>query len=183
MSDLRELYQEVILDHSKNPRNYRKLEGANRIAEGYNPLCGDHFHLYLRMDGDRIADISFEGSGCALSKASASMMTSAIKGKTAAEAESLFERFHAMVTGNNVAPASRGPKARALSEAEGEPEPGVGSAESRNPYPKNGHKGEGLGKLSVFSGVSEFPVRVKCVSLAWHTLTAALKGEQVVSTE
>ncbi len=146
MSDLRDLYQEVILDHSKNPRNYRKIEGANRTAEGYNPLCGDHFHLYLRMEGVRISDISFEGSGCALSKASASMMTSAMKGKTAAEAESLFERFHEMVMG------------------------------------KNGH-GEELGKLSVFSGVSEFPVRVKSVSLAWHTLTAALKGEQVASTE
>ncbi len=148
MPDLRELYQEVILDHSKNPRNFRKLEGANRTAEGYNPLCGDHFHLYLRMDGDRIADISFEGSGCALSKASASMMTSVMKGKTAAEAESLFARFHDMVMG------------------------------------KNGHgHGEDLGKLSVFSGVSEFPVRVKCVSLAWHTLTSALKGEQVATTE
>ncbi len=145
MSDLRDLYQEVILDHSKNPRNYRKLEGANRTAEGYNPLCGDHFHLYLRMNGDRIADISFEGSGCALSKASASMMTSVMKGKTAAEAESLFERFHQMVTGND--------------------------------------GGEQLGKLSAFSGVSEFPIRVKCVSLAWHTLTAALHGEQVVCTE
>ncbi len=146
MSDLRELYQEVILDHSKNPRNYRRLEGANRMAEGYNPLCGDHFHLYLRMNGDRIADISFEGSGCALSKASASMMTSVMKGKTAAEAESLFDRFHEMVMGND--------------------------------------GGQQLGKLSAFSGVSEFPVRVKCVSLAWHTLLAALRGTQeAVSTE
>jgi nitrogen fixation NifU-like protein len=145
MPDLRELYQELILDHSKNPRNYRKLEAANRTAEGFNPLCGDHFHLYLRTEGDRIADISFEGNGCALSKASASMMTSALKGKTVAEAESLFQRFHRMVTGNNGK--------------------------------------EDLGKLSVFAGVSEFPVRVKCVSLAWHTLLAALKGEQPVSTE
>jgi len=147
MADLRELYQELILDHSKNPRNYRKLEAPDRAAEGYNPLCGDHFCLYLRMEGDRIADISFEGSGCALSKASASMMTSAMKGKTTAEAESLFARFHAMVTG------------------------------------KNG-QGADLGKLSVFSGVSAFPVRVKCVSLAWHTLIAALKGApEAVSTE
>ncbi len=146
MGDLRELYQEVILEHSKNPRNFRKLGTANRAAEGYNPLCGDHFYLYLRMEGDRIADIGFEGSGCALSKASASMMTSALKGKTAAEAESLFGRFHKMITG------------------------------------KDGHSAE-LGKLSVFGGVSEFPVRVKCVSLAWHTMLAALKGEQTVSTE
>ncbi len=147
MSDLRDLYQEVILDHSKNPRNYRKLEGANRSAEGYNPLCGDHFHLYLRMEADRITDVSFEGSGCALSKASASMMTSMMKGKTAAEAESLFGRFHEMVLG------------------------------------KDSHREE-LGKLSVFSGVSEYPVRVKCVSLAWHTLIAALEGKQeAVSTE
>ncbi len=145
MPDLRELYQEVILEHSKNPRNYRKLESANRAAEGYNPLCGDHFHLYLRLEGDRIADIGFEGNGCALSKASASMMTAAMKGKTAAEAESLFSRFHGMITGKN-------------------------------------DSGD-LGKLSVFQGVSEFPVRVKCVSLAWHTMVAALKGEQTASTE
>ncbi len=146
MGDLRELYQEVILEHSKNPRNYRKPDAANRTAEGYNPLCGDHFHLYLRMEGDRISDIGFEGSGCALSKASASMMTSALKGRTRGEAESLFARFHSLITG------------------------------------KNGSGAE-LGKLSVFAGVSEFPVRVKCVSLAWHTMLAALKGEQTASTE
>ncbi len=146
MADLRELYQEVILEHSKNPRNYRKLETANRSAEGFNPLCGDHFSVYVRMDGGRIADVGFEGSGCALSKASASMMTSALKGKTIAEAESLFDRFHQMVTGHDA--------------------------------------GSELGKLSVFSGVCEFPVRVKCVSLVWHTLMAALKGEQQpISTE
>src|SRR5512146_2859612 len=146
MADLRELYQEVLLEHSKTPRNYRKLEAANRSAEGFNPLCGDHFNLYLRMEGNRIAEIAFEGSGCALSKASASMMTSILKGKTVAEAEALFSRFHQMVTGHD------------------------GNNE--------------LGKLSVFSGVCEFPVRVKGVSLVWHTLMAALKGEQQpVSTE
>ena len=147
MSDLRDLYQEVILEHSKNPRNYRKLAEANRSAEGFNPLCGDHFQLYLRLEGERIAEASFEGTGCALSKASASMMTAALKGTTAAEAEALFARFHEMVLG------------------------------------KNGH-GEELGKLAAFSGVSEYPVRVKCVSLAWHTMMAALHGKpEAVSTE
>ncbi len=173
MPDLRELYQELILDHSKHPRNYRRLEGANRTAEGFNPLCGDHFHLYLRMEGDRIAEISFEGSGCALSKASASMMTSAMKGKTAAEAEALFERFHALVTG----------KVAAASSASSAVKNHAGGGERS--YAGNGDgAGNGLGKLSVFAGVSEFPVRVKCVSLAWHTLIAALKGQQeAVSTE
>ncbi len=147
MPDLRDLYQELILDHSKNPRNYRKLADATRTAEGYNPLCGDRFHVYLRMEGERIADLSFEGVGCALSKASASMMTTTLKGKTAPEAESLFARFHEMVLGNN-------------------------------------RHHEDLGKLAVFSGVSEYPVRVKCVSLAWHTVHAALEGkETTVSTE
>ncbi len=147
MPDLRDLYQEVILDHSKNPRNFRKLVEADRTAEGFNPLCGDHFQLYLRMEGERIADLSFEGVGCALSKASASMMTASLKGKTMTEAEALFARFHDMVLGNN-------------------------------------DHGEDLGKLAVFSGVSEYPVRVKCVSLAWHTLIAALQGKQeAVSTE
>jgi nitrogen fixation protein NifU and related proteins len=155
MADLRELYQEVILEHSKAPRNYRELAGSNHKAEGYNPLCGDHFTVYLDLeDGDaenaKIRDIAFQGSGCAISKASASMMTQSLKGKTRAEAEKLFDRFHKLVTGQLSA--------------------GIAQDE--------------LGKLSVFSGVSEFPVRVKCATLAWHTLRAALenKGEPT-STE
>jgi nitrogen fixation NifU-like protein len=148
MADLRDLYQEVILEHSKQPRNYRELADANHKAEGYNPLCGDHFTIYLKLDGDTIRDVSFQGSGCAISKASASMMTQSIKGKTMAEAEKLFERFHELVTGH-----------------------GDGQQEE-------------LGKLAVFSGVSEFPVRVKCATLAWHTLHAALEGKQeTISTE
>ncbi len=149
MPDLRELYQEVILEHSKTPRNYRTLPAANHKAEGFNPLCGDHFTVYLNLEGDTIRDVSFEGSGCAISKASASMMTQALKGKSRAEADAIFERFHKLVTGH---------------------------AES------NGT--EALGKLAAFSGVSEFPVRVKCATLAWHTLQAALKDQQeAVSTE
>ena len=149
MSDLRDLYQDVILEHSKAPRNYREIAAANHKAEGYNPLCGDRFTVYLDMEGDSIRDISFQGSGCAISKASASMMTQIVKGKTKAEAEQLFDRFHKLVTGH--APAN-------------------GEAE--------------LGKLAVFSGVSEFPVRVKCATLAWHTLHAALEGKQeAISTE
>ena len=148
MADLRELYQDVILEHSKSPRNYRELPGANRQAEGYNPLCGDHFTLYLNVDDDVIRDITFQGSGCAISKASASMMTQSLKGKTKEEAEKLFEHFHSFVTGKI-----------------------------------NGNQAE-LGKLTVFSGVSEFPVRVKCATLAWHALHAALEGKQeAVSTE
>ena len=150
MPDLRDLYQEVILEHSKQPRNYRALGDANRQAEGYNPLCGDHFTVYLKMDGEKIQDVSFQGSGCAISKASASMMTQSVKGKTLAEAENIFQQFHKLVTGH----------------AEG-----------------NGSQEE-LGKLAVFSGVSEFPMRVKCATLAWHTLHAALQGKQEpVSTE
>jgi nitrogen fixation NifU-like protein len=150
MSDLRDLYQDVILEHSKAPRNYRAQSAANHKAEGYNPLCGDRFTVYLTLDGDRIQDISFEGSGCAISKASASMMTQSLKGKTVDDAEKLFERFHALVTGHG--------------------QPGGPEAE--------------LGKLAVFSGVSEFPVRVKCATLAWHTLQAALAGKQeAISTE
>jgi nitrogen fixation NifU-like protein len=149
MADLRDLYQEVILEHSKAPRNYRELAGANQHAEGYNPLCGDHFTVYLNVDGDSIRDITFQGSGCAISKASASMMTQALKGKSKAEAQKLFERFHKLVT--------------------------TGEA--------NGDRPE-LGKLAVFSGVSEFPVRVKCATLAWHTLQAAIEGKQdPISTE
>jgi len=150
MSDLSDLYQEVILDHYKRPRNFRRLEEANRKAEGHNPLCGDEITVYLHLDGEVIQDISFEGAGCAFSKASASMMTATLKGKTRAEAETLFEKFHQMVTGHR----------------DGTPDPG------------------GLGKLEVFCGVSGFPVRVKCASLAWHTLRAALEGKGGrVSTE
>ena len=150
MPDLRELYQEVILEHSKAPRNYRELTGANHSAEGYNPLCGDHFSVYLDLEGDSIRDITFQGSGCAISKASASMMTQSVKGKTKVEAEKLFEQFRKLVTGQSAA---------------------------------NGNRVE-LGKLAAFSGVSEFPVRVKCATLAWHTLHAALHGKQeTVSTE
>jgi nitrogen fixation protein NifU and related proteins len=149
MADLRDLYQEVILEHSKAPRNYRQLAAANHHAEGFNPLCGDHFTVYLEMDGDLIRDVSFQGSGCAISKSSASMMTQAIKGKSKAEATKLFDTFHKLVT----------------------------TGES------NGNQGD-LGKLAVFSGVSEFPVRVKCATLAWHTLQAAIEGKQdPVSTE
>jgi nitrogen fixation NifU-like protein len=148
MSDLRELYQDVILEHSKSPRNFRQLKSANHKAEGYNPLCGDHFTVYLDLEGDSIRDISFDGSGCAISKASASMMTQSVKGKSKEEAAKLFEQFHKLVTGQ-----------------------------------PNGDR-EGLGKLAVFAGVSEFPVRVKCATLAWHTLQAALEGKQEkVSTE
>jgi len=150
MSDLRDLYQETILEHSKSPRNYRKLAGANRTAEGYNPLCGDHFTLYVDVQGDAIRDIGFQGSGCAISKASASMMTQSVKGRSRAEAQQLFRQFQELVT-NQASP--------------------------------NGDKDK-LGKLTVFSGVSDFPVRVKCATLAWHTLQAALEGtQQPVSTE
>lgn len=153
MADLRELYQEVILEHSKAPRNYRELPGSAQKAEGFNPLCGDHFTVYIELDSEdsetgKIRDISFQGSGCAISKASASMMTQALKGKSRAEAEELFDRFHKLVTGQ-LAPGNTD-----------------------------------LGKLSVFAGVSEFPVRVKCATLAWHTLRAALEGQkEPASTE
>ena len=148
MADLRDLYQEVILEHSKAPRNYRDLPSANHKAEGYNPLCGDHFLLYVDVEGDTIRDVAFQGSGCAISKASASMMTQSVKGKSKQEAEKLFSEFHKLVTGQ-----------------------------------ANGNHAD-LGKLEAFSGVSEFPVRVKCASLAWHTLHAALEGKQdAVSTE
>lgn len=149
MPDLRELYQEVILDHSRNPRNFRKLDPADRFAEGSNPLCGDRITLFLKMDGDRIADVGFQGQGCAISKASASMMTVSLKGKTAAEAQTMFGRFHDMVTGS----------------------PG-GAIEK-----------DALGKLAVFQGVSEFPARVKCASLAWHTMHAALEKKATVTME
>lgn len=147
MSELSELYQEVILDHNKRPRNFRAIEAPSHHAEGYNPLCGDRLTLFLTVDGDRITDLSFQGSGCAISKASASLMTDALKGLTLAEAEQLFQRFHRMVTTPPDTPV------------------------------------EDLGKLSVFAGVREFPVRVKCASLAWHTLKAALAREAVTTTE
>ncbi|MBI5546394.1 MAG: SUF system NifU family Fe-S cluster assembly protein [Deltaproteobacteria bacterium] len=149
MSDLRELYQELILDHSKKPRNFRVLEGAPRRAEGFNALCGDRFTVFVQMEGERIEDIAFQGSGCAVSKASASMMTAALKGKTREEASALLAKFHDLVTG------------------QGSPD-----------HPVD------LGKLQVFAGVCEFPARVKCATLAWHTLGAALEGKDAaVSTE
>ena len=150
MTELRELYQEVILEHNKAPRNYRRPDETNCSAEGYNPLCGDHFTIFLDVEGDTIRDIGFLGSGCAISKASASMMTQSVKGKTRVEAAHLFEQFHNLVTG------------RAKT---------------------NGDHSD-IGKLTVFSGVSAFPARVKCATLAWHTLQTALEGKQeVVSTE
>lgn len=148
MSDLRELYQQVILDHNKNPRNFHELPAATTKVEGYNPLCGDHYTIYLDVDGDTIRDVGFTGSGCAISKSSASVMTQSIKGKSKEEAERLFDVFHKLVTG----------------------EPGDTSTVE-------------LGRLAAFSGVSEFPARVKCATLAWHTMRGALEGKDVVSTE
>jgi nitrogen fixation protein NifU and related proteins len=149
MATLNALYQDLILDHNRAPQNYRKMEDANRHVEGNNPLCGDRLTVWLRMDGELIRDAAFQGSGCAISKASASMMTAAIKGKTRMEALALFDRFHQMVTGS-------------LPPAE------VAS----------------LGKLAAFSGLSSFPVRVKCASLSWHAMKAALdEPDAVVSTE
>ncbi len=149
MSELSELYQQVILDHNKKPRNFHKLENANRRAEGYNPLCGDQLNVYLHVEGDQVQDVSFEGSGCAISKASASMMTQAVKGKSRAEAETLFNEFHRMATG----------------ELDEENEPNH------------------LGKLKIFAGVRDFPARVKCATLSWHTMHAALTNQPQVSTE
>lgn len=146
-SDLQELYQEVILDHNRRPRNFRAIEGG-RKAEGYNPLCGDRITVYLQVNEGVIKDASFQGSGCAISKASASLMTDSVKGRTVAEAEALFERFHRMITAQPDAPL------------------------------------EDMGKLAVLAGVRQFPVRVKCASLAWHTLRAAAEArDEVVSTE
>jgi nitrogen fixation NifU-like protein len=147
MSDLTDLYQEVILDHNRRPRNFHAIADASHVAEGYNPLCGDRLTLYLKVEGELISDVGFEGSGCAISKASASLMTDALKGQTVPEARRLFERFHRMVTT---------PPDQAV---------------------------EDLGKLSVLAGVREFPVRVKCASLAWHTFKAAMDREQRVTTE
>jgi len=147
MSDLRDLYQEVILDHNRHPRNFGVLEGANRVAEGHNPLCGDRVSVYLQIEEDRIRGIAFRGSGCAISTASASLMTEALKGKTVEEARKLFHGFHDLVTTG------------------GEDDP------------------DRLGKLAVFSGVREFPIRVKCATLCWHTLRSALADGAVVATE
>jgi nitrogen fixation NifU-like protein len=146
-TELQELYQDVILDHNRRPRNFRALDRA-RKAEGFNPLCGDHFTVYLRVEGDVIAEVGFQGSGCAISKASASLMTESVKGKTAADATALLERFQRMITSLPDSPI------------------------------------DNLGKLAAFSGVRQFPARVKCASLAWHALRAALdSSEEVVSTE
>jgi nitrogen fixation NifU-like protein len=150
MSELRELYQEVIIDHAKHPRNFRKPAGANRVAEGVNPLCGDQVTLYLEVADGAIRDIAFQGSGCAISTASASMMTEALKSKSVAEASRIAERFHELLTGP----------------------------------PDLAEEAPELGKLAVFAGVREFPVRVKCATLAWHSLRAALANDhQVVTTE
>jgi nitrogen fixation NifU-like protein len=149
MSELTDLYQEVVLDHGKSPRNFGALSGATHHAEGLNPLCGDHITVHAAVDGDVVREAKFEGNGCAISKASASVMTGLVKGKSAAEVERLFEQFHRLVT--------EGPGAV----------PDV----------------DALGKLAVFGGVFEYPTRVKCASLAWHTLRAALRGSGTVSTE
>jgi len=149
MSELSELYQQVILDHNKKPRNFRKLESANHSAEGFNPLCGDHLTIYLDVEGDAVKEIAFEGSGCAISKAAASMMTQAVKGKSREQIEELFTQFHSMVTG----------------EFDEETETSK------------------LGNLKIFGGVREFPVRVKCATLPWHTLHAALNNKEHASTE
>jgi nitrogen fixation protein NifU and related proteins len=152
MSELRELYQQVILDHNRKPRNFRVLEGANRTAEGYNPLCGDQMKLYLNVEDGVIKDAAFQGKGCAISKASASMMTAGVIGKRVDEAEALFQRVHAMLTSDTASP-------------------GDGAV-------------DGVGKLVVFAGVREFPSRIKCAVLPWHTLRAALSGAaEPVSTE
>ena len=146
MSELSDLYQEVILDHNRRPRNFHALDNATHTADGHNPLCGDRLRVYLKVEDGIVSDVAFEGAGCAISTASASLMSEAVKGKAKADIHALFEKFHAMVTG-------KGPS-------------------------------DGLDKLEVFSGVSEFPVRVKCASLAWHTLKAALEGQRdTVSTE
>jgi nitrogen fixation NifU-like protein len=149
MSELSDLYQEVILEHNKNPRNFREIENPDKTADGNNPLCGDALRVYLTMEDDKVKDVAFKGSGCAISKASASMMTQAVKGKTKEEADTLFKEFRRMVMG----------------EMDAETEE------------------NSLGKLKIFAGVREFPARVKCASLSWHTVHAALAGEETASTE
>ena len=163
MSDLRELYQQVILDHNRQPRNFHPIDGASRKAEGFNPLCGDRVTIFLDLDGDRLRDIGFVGSGCAISKASASMMTESLKGKSRGEAEALFATFHHLVTGEAGAP----PQGSAA------PSPGAGTPAAVTPAA--GSPAPDLGKLVVFSGVREFPVRVKCATLGWVTLEGALE--------
>lgn len=146
----RALYEQVILDHNKNPRNFREIKDADRTLEGYNPLCGDQFTVYLKMDGDKIADLAFKGSGCAISKSSASVMTAELKGKTREEALAIFNKFHHMITS----------------------------------APDDPLDPDDLGKLAVFSGVREYPIRIKCATLAWHALAAALENKQApISTE
>lgn len=149
MSELSDLYQEVILDHNKNPRNFREIENADKRADGHNPLCGDRLQVYLSMEDDKVKDVAFKGSGCAISKASASMMTQAVKGKTKEQADVMFAEFRRMVMGE------------------------MDTEREEN----------SLGKLKIFAGVREFPARVKCASLSWHTVHAALAGEDEVSTE
>jgi nitrogen fixation protein NifU and related proteins len=148
MTELSELYQQVILDHNKKPRNFRKPQTFNRSAQGNNPLCGDQLTVYLQLENGLVTDVAFEGSGCAISKAAASMMTQALKGKTTDETEKLFQEFHHMVTDDPDAEIN-----------------------------------ESLGNLRIFSGVREFPVRVKCATLPWHTFKAALANQETVSTE
>lgn len=153
MSDLGELYQQIILEHNKSPRNFRELEHFTNDADGYNPLCGDHYHVWLKLEGDTIVDIGFKGSGCAISKSSASMMTSAVKGKKISEAKELFEKFHSVIM-----------------------------TKIGDEIPEE--KIEQLGSLGALAGVREFPARIKCASLAWHALNAALTNpKQTVSTE
>ncbi len=150
MSESRALYEQVILDHNRNPRNFKKLPDADKSVEGFNPLCGDHFTVHIKLDGEVIQEITFEGSGCAISKSSASVMTTVLKGKTRAEAEELFHRFHTMITSRPDTP---------LDETS-------------------------LGKLQVFAGVREFPVRIKCATLAWHAVHSAIEGDTApVTTE
>ena len=144
-----ELYQQTILEHNRNPRNFKKLEGATHVAEGYNPLCGDHLWVYMKVDGNTIQEAAFEGSGCAISKASASMMTTSLKGKTVEEANVLFHEFHNLVIGE------------------------------LKPDQQPNH----LEKLAVFSGIWQYPSRVKCASLSWHTMHGALEKTKTVSTE
>ena len=151
MFDLKDLYQEVIVDHNRNPRNFHKMEDADRVVEGFNPLCGDRLNLYVKLDQDKIADLSFDGSGCAISVASASLMTDALKGKTLAEAENVFNEFHHLVTDK--------------------------TSQSDDNIDR-------LGKLAALLGVREYPARVKCATLCWHTLHSALEGKSTpVSTE
>lgn len=148
--ELRSLYQEIILEHNKNPRNFRVMADADVVLDGYNPLCGDHYTVYLRIEGEVLKDVSFKGSGCAISKASASVMSTLVKGKTKREAEKLFEQFHALVTGK----------------------------------PGQSMSLDEIGSMAAFAGVSEFPARVKCASLAWHTLDGALENKQeAITTE